>query len=116
MDENFYYSLDKLIEFGLGASIATQMISNMNQSIGSMTTPGAGNSLHPGENQFYFAVTEGTAKGPYSLSELARLINEGTIVKETYLWKPGMPKWDLAENMPEVLRLVAMKPPAIPSR
>lgn len=116
MDENFYYSLDKLIEFGLGASIATQMISNMNQSINTMTTPGADNSLHPSESQFYFAAIEGKAKGPYSFSELGRLINEGTIVKETYLWKPGMPKWDLAENMPEVLRLAAMEPPAIPTR
>lgn len=116
MDENFYYSLDKLIDFGLGATIATQMINNMNQSINSMTIPGVNNSLDSNNGSFYFAVLSGKAEGPYSITELARLINDGHIVKETYLWKPGMAKWDLVQNMPEILRLIALVPPEIPSR
>lgn len=117
MDENFYFSLDKLVEFGLGASVATQMINNMNQSINSMTTPGVNNTmLNAGSTEpLYFVALDGSAQGPYSSTELARMINEGSIVKETYLWKPGMDKWDLAQNIPEVLRLVAMVPPAVPN-
>ena len=49
------------------------------------------------------------------MAELARLITEKIIVKETYIWRPGMPQWDLAENVSEVLRLVAITPPPVPS-
>ena len=116
MNENFYYSLDKLIDFGLGATIATQMINNMNQSINNMTIPGVNNSFDSNKESLYFAVLDEKAEGPYSITELARLINDGRIVKETYLWKPGMAKWDLVQNMPEILRLIALVPPEIPSR
>ena len=48
------------------------------------------------------------------MTELSRLIAEKKIVKETYIWKPGMSQWKLAENINEVLRLVAITPPPIP--
>lgn len=48
------------------------------------------------------------------MTELSRLIAEKKIVKETYIWKPGMSQWKLAENITELLRLVAITPPPIP--
>ena len=113
MDESFYYSLDRLVEFGLGASVASQMISSMNQSIGSMTTPGAGNVMLPNDGALYYVANAGTAEGPFSATELARMLRDGDVGKETYIWRPGMVKCDLALNMPEVLRLVAIVPPAL---
>ena len=32
-------------------------------------------------------------------------------LKETYIWKPGMTSWQIAEKLPEILRLVALSPP-----
>lgn len=113
MDESFYYSLDKLVEFGLGASVASQMISSMNQSIGSMATPGAGNATLPNAEPLYYVANVGIVDGPFSTTELARMLRSGDVVKETYIWRPGMAKWDLVQNMPDVLRLVAIAPPAI---
>jgi hypothetical protein len=49
--------------------------------------------------------------GPFSEQELSRLIADKKIVKETYIWKPGMPKWEIAEKLPEILKLVALAPP-----
>lgn len=62
----------------------------------------------------YYAVLDGKQAGPYSLTEVARLIAEKRIVKETYVWKPSMAKWDLAENVDELLRLVDLTPPPLP--
>ena len=111
---NDYYSMDKLIEFGMSMAIANQMVASMNQSLNQAQVPGAGNHFQNKGNDVYFAVIDGAKSGPYSLAEIANLISQKKIVKETYLWKPGMPQWDLAQNMEEVLRLVAINPPPIP--
>jgi hypothetical protein len=42
---------------------------------------------------------------------LSRLINEKKVAKETYVWMPGMKNWKIIENVPEVLKLVALSPP-----
>jgi hypothetical protein len=54
---------------------------------------------------------EGNQAGPFSEQELSRLISEKKVVKETYIWKPGLVKWEIAEKLPEVLKLVALSPP-----
>lgn len=113
MTNNNFYSIDKLVEFGMGVAVANQMVNSMNQAINKMQIPGSGNQLNSAD-AVYYAVIEGECKGPYSVTELSRLINDKVIVKETYIWKPGMANWELAENVPEVLRLVALTPPPVP--
>lgn len=109
-----FYSMDKLVEFGMSMAIANQMASSMNHFLNQMQVPGAGQAI-PVQNEIvYYAVLNGKQAGPYSLTEVARLIAEKKIVKETYIWKIGMEKWELAENIEEILRLVALTPPPIP--
>lgn len=110
-----FYSMDKLVEFGMSMAVANQMASSMNQSLKQMQVSGAGKAMPQKSEDIYFAVIDGQQSGPYSLMELSRLIAEKKIVKETYIWKPGMPQWELAENVSEVLRLVAITPPPIPA-
>ena len=110
-----FYSMDKLVEFGMSMAIANQMASSMNQTLNQMQVPGAGKAMPTASDNIYFAVIDGSQTGPYSLTELSRLIAEKKIVKETYIWKPGMSQWELAEKVSEVLRLVAVTPPPIPA-
>lgn len=114
MSDNNFYSMDKLVEFGMGVTIANQMATSMNQTLNQMSIPGAGKSMLMQEEEVYYAILDDKQEGPYSLTELARMISDKKIVKETYIWKPGMTQWDLVENVSEVLRLVAMTPPPIP--
>ena len=111
---NNFYSIDKLVEFGMGVSIANQMVNSMNQAIDKMKIPGAGAPIQSANPSVYYAVIDGKSEGPFSLTELSRLIAEKKIVKETYVWKPGMANWDLAQNVNEVLSLVALTPPPVP--
>lgn len=113
MNMNFY-SMDKLVEFGMSAAVARQMALSMNQTLNQMQMPGAGKAMSVSPDNIYFAVIDGSQSGPYSLTELSRLIAEKEIVKETYVWKPGMPQWELAENVRELLCLVAITPPPMP--
>ncbi len=112
--DNGFYSMDKLVEFGVSFAIANQMVSSMNQTIRQMDVPGAGRPMPAQTEQVYYVVLDGQQSGPYSLSELSRLIMQKKVVKETYIWKPGMAQWDLAENIEDVLRLVMLTPPPIP--
>ena len=114
MEENSFYSIDRLVEFGLSMAVATQMANSMNIGLQSMVTPGADNAMLPGEQPVWYAVLDGSATGPLSFAELSRLIAAKRVTKETYVWKPGMSDWKLAEDVPEVLRLVALTPPPVP--
>lgn len=114
MSDNNFYSMDKLVEFGMGISIAAQMADSMNRSLNNMQIPGAGQAKQIDLQPIYYAIIEGKQSGPYSVTELSRLISDKKIVKETYIWKPGMKQWDLAENISEVLNLVALIPPPLP--
>ena len=118
MDENSFYSIDRLVEFGLTLGVATQMANSMNASLQAMQIPGAGNPMMSNalaeDQPLLYVVLDGKSVGPLATSELSRLIAEKLVTKETYVWKPGMSDWKLAENVPEVLRLVALTPPPVP--
>jgi hypothetical protein len=111
MDDSSFFSMDRLVEFGMGMTIAQQMVKTMNQSMTSMHVPGAMNPMEKTPQQFFYAMIEGKQAGPFSEQELARLIAEKKVVKETYVWMPSLPSWKMAEQVPEVLKLVALAPP-----
>lgn len=114
MDESSFFSIDKLMEFGLGMGVASQMAQSMNQSLQSMLVPGVDNPMPQQEGGMYYVVLDGQAAGPFSLTDMSRLIIEKKVMKETYVWKPGMNDWALAGNVSELLKLAALVPPPIP--
>lgn len=118
MSDNSFFSMEKLVEFGLGMAVAQQMTKTMNQALSQMQTPAAvmpQSAVAPSVSTgVYYVVLDGKQAGPFSQSELSRLINEKKVTKSTYVWKPGMGEWLTAENVPDVLKLVALMPPEIP--
>lgn len=114
MDDSNFFSMDKLVEFGLGMAVAKQMAESMNASLAQMSIPGAGKVQDQSYEKVYFVAIDGRSEGPYALTEIARLVDAGKIHKETYVWRPGMANWDLAENVDGLLKLIALTPPPIP--
>jgi hypothetical protein len=114
-DEKSFYSIDRLVEFGMGMTIAQQMVKTMNQTIDTMRIPGSGNTmLQPAQTPLvYYAVLDGKQAGPFSETEIARLINDKKISRETYIWHPGLREWRITENVPEIVKLVALMPPPV---
>lgn len=108
--ENSFFSIDRLIEFGMGMAVAQQMVRMMNETIQNMYVPGTMNPMQPSPSNIYYVILDGLQSGPYSEGELARLIEQKKITKDTYIWKPGMTDWQTAERLPDVLRLVALTP------
>jgi hypothetical protein len=112
MNTNDLFSPDRLIEFGMSAAIARQMVMSMNDILANMRIPGSMTNMNPlPAAGWFYAMIDGSRAGPFSETEIARLIGEKKITKETYLWMPGMAGWQPAENIPAVVRLVALTPP-----
>lgn len=111
MGDNNLFSIDRLVEFGMGMAIAQQMVKTMNESFTNMSIPGASNPVEKPEQKLFYAVINNQQTGPFLEQELARLISEKKISKETYMWTPGLPDWEIAQKIPEVLKLVALSPP-----
>ncbi|MDR2068438.1 MAG: DUF4339 domain-containing protein [Spirochaetaceae bacterium] len=115
MNENGFYSVDRLLEFGMSIAIAQQMVKSMNDMMANMRIPGAMNHSRPFEqrnpNNIFYAVIDGKQEGPFSETEFAGLIADKKVVTETYVWRPGMINWQLAGNIPSVLQIVAITPP-----
>lgn len=112
--ENSFYSIDRLIEFGMGIAVAQQMVQAMNKAMQNMYVPGVMNPMQQTVSSIYHVIIDGKQIGPYSEGELSRLIANKKVTKDTYIWKPGMKDWQTAENIPDVLRLVALTPPSFP--
>ena len=47
MDSNSFFSIDRLVEFGMSLAVAQQMTQMMNQTMQSMYVPGAMNPMQP---------------------------------------------------------------------
>jgi len=115
MDDNHFFSIDRLIEFGLGMGMARQMINVMNESMQSMYVPGSIQSMpNPvAQQQIYYVALEGKPVGPLNDSELSQLISQKKVDKNTLAWMPGMATWLPIEQIPAVLKIVALTPPPL---
>lgn len=112
MNDNSFFSVDRLVEFGMGMAVAQQMVNTMNQTMKNMWIPGAQNTAAPQPaSHIYYAVIDNCQTGPLSESDLSKLISDHKINKDTYVWIPGMTGWQPAGNVPEVMRIVALTPP-----
>ena len=114
--QNDFSSLDKLMEFGLGISVATQMMNTMNKALAQTAVPGVG--INPGitaqnspvitkQKSYYILSGENTA-GPFNEGELTTLVMKGIVNNETLAWEISMPTWSKAEAIPEVNKILIL--------
>ena len=113
MDNNDFFSLDRLLEFGLGMGMAQQMINMMNQSMKSMYIPGSIQSMPQPITSMYYVAIDGQQIGPLNESELMGLIRDKKVSKDTLSWMPGMTTWLPVEKVPAILKLIALTPPPL---
>lgn len=112
MNDDSFFSVDRLVEFGLGVNIASQMVKMMNDSFQQMRVPGADNSMNRLTNDIFYVIIDGNQVGPLSQIELSQMVANKKIDSSTYVWKPGMMGWKMASEVPEILKIVALTPPA----
>lgn len=115
MNEQSFFSIDRLVEFGLGMGIAQQMVGMMNQYMQSMYVPGSIQSMPRPIPSIYYVAIEGQQIGPLNDCELIQLITQKKVNKDTLAWIPGMQTWKPIEQVPEILKVIALVPPNLPT-
>ena len=113
MDNNSFFSIDRLVEFGLGMGIAQQMVGMMNQYMQQMYVPGSIQSMPKPIPSIYYVAIDGKQVGPLNDGELAQLISQKRVNKDTLAWMPGMTGWEPIEQVPAILKIVALTPPPL---
>ena len=116
LQNNSSFSMDRLIEFGISAAVAGQVLRTMNETMtntmqqwpSSMQAP-----MSAVPSRLYYVALEGKQAGPFSETEVVRLINDKKVTKETLIWHQGMATWKKAEDVPEILRIIALSPPPL---
>lgn len=115
MDNSNFFSIDKLVEFGMGMSIAQQMVGTMNQSLQNMYVPGSVAHTMPAPQPItIYVAVNGQPVGPITESQFAEMVTKKQVTKDTLVWTPGMASWKPVEQVPTALRIIAMAPPPLP--
>lgn len=85
------------------------MVNNMGASMG-------GQIPAPPTPAIWMVLIQGQQSGPYNISQLQQLVQTGQFTRHTYVWKQGMPNWELAGNIPELASIFgAVTPPPPPT-
>lgn len=103
----------------MGGAMGQQM-AGMMQNIGQQMQ-GAMNTPPPMPNVQYHVSINGAQAGPFNMQQLQQMVQSGQLTPQTYVWKPGMANWDMADNVQELAALFTPTgtpppppPPAVP--
>ena len=113
MDDSNFFSLDRLVEFGMSMQIARQMVGSMNQQLQQMQVPGSIQTMPKSQPEMFYVALDGQPLGPLDERELSQMVLSHRLNKDTLCWMPGMAEWKPAEQVPQVLRIVALTPPPL---
>ena len=101
---------------GLGAGMGMAM-GNMMQAgpWGARPQQAAPTAPPPPPVEHVWHVAEnGATKGPFSKARLGRMVTEGEVTRETYVWTQGQDGWMRAEDVAELAQLFTVMPPPPP--
>lgn len=105
---------------GIGLAMAGQMA-------GQMTNPQAG-QFHGGQQPpqqaaptpppmpqqtTYHVAVGGVQQGPFPVSQLQQMIQQGQLTRDTLVWTAGMPAWAAANSVQELSQLFGAVPPPL---
>lgn len=114
MNNDSFFSIDRLVEFGMGMAMAQQMVEMMNRTMKQMYVPGSIQSMPATQPVTFYVAVGGRQIGPVSESEFTKMVTDRLVTKDTLAWMPGMLVWKPIEQIPAILKVIAVTPPPIP--
>lgn len=62
----------------------------------------------------YMIANNGNQLGPYTIPQMEQMVQNGSLTKDTYVWKSGMNQWELVGNVSELVSIFTQTPPPPP--
>ena len=104
-----------MARYAVGGAVGQNIAGSMNNMMSGMNQPIQNNMTPPPLNNVMFHVAlNGQATGPFDLNMLSQMVTQGTLTKDTLVWKQGMQNWTKAESVEELKNLFANVMPPIP--
>jgi membrane protease subunit (stomatin/prohibitin family) len=98
------------IGMGMGFAMANQLSKTMNQNESKPEGP----PPIPGFSPYHVAVG-GAQQGPFGGDVLRQMVSQGTLTKESLVWKQSMSGWTKAGEVSELKNFFDSAPPPLPS-
>lgn len=95
----------------IGQNLAGTMNGMMNP-VQNMATNAQGMVPPPVPTVAYHVAVNGQAAGPFDMATLGQMAANGTLTKDSLVWKQGMPEWTAASNVADIASVFAT--PEIP--
>ena len=92
----------------VGGAMGQQMSGMMNQMVNAVNVQA--NTPPPLPTVQYFVSVNGQQSGPFNMQQLQQLAAQGQLNRQVYVWKQGMPNWELAGNVAELAALFQTPP------
>tara|TARA_R110002110_G_scaffold106423_19_gene266837 strand:- start:1734 stop:2855 length:1122 start_codon:yes stop_codon:yes gene_type:complete len=110
------------IQAGLGAGLGMQIGQHAAASAGPWGARPAGATAAPAASapppppieHVWHIAKDGATSGPFSKARLGRMVTDGALTRETYVWTPGQDGWLRAEDVTELAQLFTVMPPPPP--
>jgi len=107
---------------GLGMGMGMAMAQNMAQpgpwgpapQAAAPTVPQVAPPPPPVEHVWHTA-EGGKTSGPFSKASMGRMVAEGGLTRDTFVWTPGQDGWKRAEDVTELAQLFTVLPPPPPA-
>lgn len=111
---DIFFSIDRLLEFGMGMTMAQQMVKVMNEAMQNMYVPNSPFNISSSQPFFIYVAIDGKPVGPLTEKEFSLLVFENKISKDSLVWQPGMQSWKPIQEVPNALKIIALTPPPLP--
>ncbi|MBL0743190.1 SPFH domain-containing protein [Chryseolinea lacunae] len=102
------------IGMGMGFAMAQQMGQMFNQQNQNNNNAPQGPPPLPGGQVQYFVAVNGQQQGPFALAALQQMTQQGTLTRDTLVWKQGMAAWTKASDAADLTSLFGAGPPPLP--
>ncbi|QDY69644.1 SPFH domain-containing protein [Qingshengfaniella alkalisoli] len=102
---------------GIGAGLGMGMAAQMGQQAGpwgARPQQAAQTPPPPPIEKVWHVAENGQTKGPFSKADLGRMVSQGEVSRETYVWTPGQDGWKTADDVDELAQLFTVMPPPPP--
>jgi membrane protease subunit (stomatin/prohibitin family) len=100
-----------MMQSGMGAGMGLMMGAQIGQQAGSMMTqvtaanPATPPPLPPSQDVQFHVVVNGQQLGPFPAAVLNQMIPTGTFNAASMVWRQGLPGWQPASTLPELLHM-----------
>ncbi|MFQ5571496.1 MAG: SPFH domain-containing protein [Rhodothermales bacterium] len=99
---------------GMGLGMGFGMASQMAQSMAQPQQMGGPSAPPPIPTIAYYVAAGGQQTGPYDMQTLQQQAQQGTLTRDSLVWKQGMAQWTKAGDVEELQSVFGAVPPPLP--